>query len=277
MAGRKEMMNDVHRAARLLADAWLTRSTIDYPPDLLPADRLAAYAIQDEMARLLAADEAHAVVGWKVGATSRGVQKAEGYDGPIPGRIFASTVFESPAQLPASRCPYAKIEAEIAFRFLTTPQPAQRPCTLESLADCVVMLPALDITSTRYAPMSRAGWGKRQNMLAGIADNGNGGAVVIGAKMPDWREIDFMQLAVELRVNAGDPAPNLWNDARGDPLDALVWTVNNVYERGFSLRAGDILLTGSLIHPQPLHPGDRSICRVPSISEFVVDLGRLMV
>ena len=90
------------RAARLLADAWLAGATIDLPAALLAADRAAAYAIQDEIARLLAADPANAVAGWKVGATSAGVQKAEGYDGPIPGRVFASMVYASEAELPPS-------------------------------------------------------------------------------------------------------------------------------------------------------------------------------
>ena len=114
------------RAARLLADAWLAGVTVDFPPELLPTCRAAAYAVQDEMARLLAVDPAKAVVGWKVGATSAGVQKAEGYDGPIPGRIFASTVFQTGAELPQFRCPYAAIEAEIAFRFVVPPRPSKK-------------------------------------------------------------------------------------------------------------------------------------------------------
>ena len=270
------------RAARLLADAWLARATIELPTKLLPPDRATAYAIQDEMARLLAAvaesigaPSKQAVVGWKVGATSPGVQKAEGYDGPIPGRIFASTVFASPARLPSALCPYAKVEAEIAFRFRVAPkQGAQFSLNVESLTACVEALPAFDITSTRYAPSTRIGWNRQQNMLAGIADNGNSGVVVLGAPLSDWRTLDFMQLAVDLRVNGRDPAPNLWDDARGDPLAALLWTVNNVYERGFSLAAGDIVLTGSLIQPQPLHPGNRVVCHFPGLGSISCQIKR---
>ena len=257
------------RAANLLADAWLAGATVDFPPELLPANRAAAYAVQDEMARLLSVDPANAVVGWKVGATSPGVQKAEGYDGPIPGRIFASTVYQTGAELPQSRCPYAAIEAEIAFRFVVPPRPSKKLFILESLADNVEMLPSFDITSSRYAPLSRNSWDSRQNMLAGIADNGNGGAVVLGAPVADWQSLDFMQLAPDLRVNGGDPAPILWDGARGDPLEALVWTVNHVCGRGSSLAAGDVVLTGSLIQPQPLHAGDRVVCHFPGVESRI--------
>ena len=257
-------------AARLLADAWLAGATIDFPAKLLPEDRAGAYAIQDEMARqAAAADSANAVVGWKVGATSAGVQKAEGYDGPIPGRIFASTVYSSGAELPASRSPHATIEAEIAFRFEEVPWREDGPFSWAGLAGSAALLPAFDITSTRYSPRFRAGWTGRQEMLAGIADNGNGGAVVLGAPVSGWQSLDFVQVAPALRVNCGDRAPTLWDDDRGDPRDALVWTVNHVYARGFTVTAGDVVLTGSLIQPQPLQAGDSAVCRFPELGQTI--------
>ena len=80
--------------------------------------------------------------------------------------------------------------------------------------------------------------------------------------------LDLMQLRVELRVNDGDPAANLWDQSRGDPLTALAWTVNHVYERGFVIGAGDVVLTGSLSQPQPLQPGDKVRCRLPGIGNL---------
>ena len=117
------MANESYRrAGRVLAEAWLAAKTIDLPTDLLPVDRDEAYASQDEMARLLADDPDNKVVGWKVGATSSGVQEAEGYDGPIPGRVIASTIYKNCSSIPASRCQGAKVEAEIAFLFVTAPR-----------------------------------------------------------------------------------------------------------------------------------------------------------
>ena len=260
------MANESYRGAgRVLAEAWLAAKTIDLPTDLLPVDRDEAYATQDEMARLLAVAPGNKVVGWKVGATSPGVQEAEGYDGPIPGRIFASTIYGNCSSVPASRCHGAQVEAEIAFRFVTAPRQQSNGFTQENLARIVTVLPAFDITSTRYAPTCRAGWDSRQNMLAGIADNGNGGVVVLGAEASLREGLDLMHLRVDLRVNDGDPAANLWGKSRGDPLGALAWTVNHVYERGLAVAAGDVVLTGSLTQPQPLQPGDKVRCRMPGI------------
>ena len=225
-------------AGRILAETWLADDAVVLPSELHPPDRDSAYATQDEMTTLLAVDPSHRAAGWKVGATSPGVQKAEGYDGPIPGRILASTIRINGASFPLTRCRDAKVEAEVAFQFNSAPIRKKGGFTLEDLAKIVTALPAFDITGTRYASSCRAGWDGRQKMLAGIADNGNGGAVVVGEGTSSWGSVDFMQLRVELRVNGGVPVPNLWDLSRGHPLDALVWTVNEVYKRGFTLSLG---------------------------------------
>ena len=262
------------RAAALLAGAWRDAKTVDFAAALLPADRSGAYAVQDEMAGLVEGDPANAVVGWKVGATSPGVQRAEGYDGPIPGRIFASTVYGDGAAVPPARCRQAKVEAEVGFRFAAAPRQEGDGFSKESLAEIVTAVPAFDITSTRYTAASRSGWDSRQNMIAGIADNGNGGVVVLGADCPDWKLLDLIELRVALRVNGGDRAPNLLGARRGDPLEALAWTVNHVYERGFAIAGGDIVLTGSLTEPQHVQQGDRVACRMPGLGSLRCQISR---
>ncbi len=256
------------RAAAVLADAWLGGWEVDIAADMLPVDRGGAYAVQDEMAGRVGSGSGHAVVGWKVGATSSGVQRAEGYDGPIPGRIFGSTVYEDGSVVAAERCRQGKVEAEVGFRFKAVPVRTGDAFSREGLAEIVTAVPAFDITSTRYTAACRAGWDGRQSMLAGIADNGNGGAVVLGAACRDWRLLDLMQLRVALRVNGGTPAPNLLGTWRGDPLDALAWTVNHVYERGLAIAAGDVVLTGSLTEPQPVKPGDRVDCEMRGLGSL---------
>jgi 2-keto-4-pentenoate hydratase len=262
------------QAGRLLAEAWLEATTIDMPSDLLPEDRDEAYATQDQMAQRLAIEPDHTVVGWKVGATSLGVQRAEGYDGPIPGRIFASSVYGNGAIVPQARCLHAKVEAEIAFWFVSAPFQQDYPFQPGRLAEMVKVLPAFDITSTRYNPSCRDGWDSRQNMLAGIADNGNGGVVLLGAETSFRRDMDLMKLGVDLRVDDGESAPNLWDDSRGDPLAALAWTVNHVYERGFVIAAGDVVLTGSLTEPLSLEPGDLVKCSMPGLGNLSCQVSR---
>jgi len=166
--------------ARDLAEAWKSGSTIPLPPaGQGPASRQDAYAIQDRMAELIGGT----VAGWKVGATVRAVQVFEGHDGPLPGRIFADRLYDSGAKIPASLFRGAKVECEFAFR-LTKELPAGNGAvTRGEIAPSLTFHPAFEIAASRYAP----GTGNRAaTTFDGVADNGTGGAAVIGPAVTDW-------------------------------------------------------------------------------------------
>ena len=118
------------------------------------------------------------VAGWKVGATVRAVQVFEGHDGPLPGRIFADRLFDSPAKIPASLFKGVKVECEFAFR-LTRDLPAGNgPVTRDQIAGSLTFHPAFELAGSRFAP----GTGNRAaTTFDGVADNGSGGAAVLGA------------------------------------------------------------------------------------------------
>ena len=258
-------------AAEKLAKAWGDRTTIDFPSDLLPKNRGEAYSIQDKMAQIISADSANATVGWKVGATSRGVREAMGFDGPIPGRIFASTVYQSPAQVPPDLCQHSNLEAEIAFGISGELDPQGHPFTNEYLAEQVSLYIAYELTGSRFNPDTRKDWDNNQNTLATIADNGSSGAIVVGAEVADWGGLGLMDLKVGLSINGGEEIENMFGEFRGDPFEGLVWTINSVYERGYQLQKGDYIMTGSLTKPQPLQKGDKAVAAYPGISEISVD------
>jgi 2-keto-4-pentenoate hydratase len=55
--------------------------------------------------------------GWKVGAASNEVRRAENIPSPSPGLIYAHTIFESPAHIgPEAFINYRLCECEFAFR-----------------------------------------------------------------------------------------------------------------------------------------------------------------
>ena len=58
-----------------------------------------------------------APAGWKIGAASEEIRRAEGLPGPSPGRIYLDTVFRSPAVLPGALfINFRNVECEFAFR-----------------------------------------------------------------------------------------------------------------------------------------------------------------
>jgi 2-keto-4-pentenoate hydratase len=248
------MKQSFEQLAQALAAAWRSCGTIALPPAAAaPASREDAFAIQDRMAELIG----ERCVGWKVGAAVRAVQVLEGHDGPITGRLLASRLFDSPGRIPAAFDGY-KIESEFAFRFRDAVPPRERAWTRAELAPQLVFHPGLEVAGTRFA----AGTGGRKATTHdAIADNGTGGAYVVGAGIADWQGIDFEHLPVDARIDGGDAIHTYTGEFRRDPVDILVETVNGLSARGIGLAAGDLLSTGSLTLPTLLPPGQTYIAR----------------
>lgn len=255
--------------ATLLASAWRTRTLIGaIDAAALPGDRAQAYAIQEETVR----KTGERIDGWKVGAVVEAVQRAEGFDGPIPGMILHATLRFGDARFPAAELPEAKLECEYAFRFLDDMPLAQAPYTRDDMAGRVAFHVAFDITSTRIAPKFAAALDKLAAMRLGIADNGNGGAIAIGAEIAHWRDLDLLSLGVEMDLNGRRFSPVFTGENRADPVATLVDTVNDLAARGLFFGAGTYLLTGSLTAPQPIGKGDRAVVDFEAMGRLAVEL-----
>jgi 2-keto-4-pentenoate hydratase len=252
--------------ARSLAEAWTACATIPLPPsDAAPRSRADAFAIQDRMADIVG----DACVGWKVGAAVRAVQILEGHDGPITGRLLASRLHTSPAQLAAAMYAGYKIECEFAFRFARDVPARAKGYTREELEPIIVLHPGLEVAGTRYATGSAS---RKFTTHDAIADNGTGGAYVVGDAISDWRCIDLATLAIDARIDGGAPIHTYSGEYRRDPVDILVETVNGLCERGIGLTAGNLLSTGSLTLPTPLHKGETYVARFGDLATLRVGL-----
>ena len=253
----------------LLASAWRSRTLIDEIDDqALPSDRGQAYVIQEEMVHATA----EPLDGWKVGAVAKAVQRAEGFDGPIPGMILRSTLRHGDSNFRATDLPEAKLECEYAFRFLEDIPTSGAQFTGDDLVEKVAFHVAFDITSTRIAPAFKASLDKLTAMRLGIADNGNGGAVVIGDEIADWRDYDLLGLGVEVELDGRRFSPIFSRQSRADPVEAMVETANDLAARGLSFQKDNYLLTGSLTEPQTFGKGQRAIADFEAMGQLTVEL-----
>lgn len=249
------MTDRIERLAAALAKAWRTGGAIPLPAAVdAPESRAEAYAVQDRMAELIGGR----VAGWKVGATVRAVQVFEGHDGPLPGRIFAEHLHISPAKIPARSFHGIKIECEFAFRLRSDLADTGKPFTAEGIAGALVFHPAIELSGTRYAP----GTGNRAGRtFDGIADNGSGGAAVLGTAVADWRQLSFETMEIDARIDDSPPIQAYSGAYRRPPLDIMVETLNDLRGRGVLLKAGDCVLTGSLTLPTALRAGQTLVAR----------------
>ena len=236
-------------AALLIHEHWQAGQTMAaLPAPLRPRSRTQAYAIQAGLERFSAAP----VYGWKIAATSLAGQRHIGVDGPLAGRIFAERVVAEGDQVPFTPNHMAVAEAEFAFRLATDLPPRAAPYDVAASLGAVATLhPAIEIPDSRYRDFATVGAPQL------IADLACGHYFVLGAAATaDWRAIDLAAHPVVATVSQGPPRHGTGANVLGDPRVALAWLVNEVSALGITLRAGQVITTGTCVTPMPIAAHD---------------------
>ena len=236
-------------ASTLLWDHWTGgRRLTAIPESIRPASREDGYAVQ----RLLEARSAGPLFGWKIAATSTAGQKHINVDGPLAGRLLAERAFESGATVPFGHNHMRVAEAEFAFRMGRDLTPRWGPITVGEALDATSSLhPAIEIPDSRFDDFTVVGAPQL------IADNACAHYFVLGDAAPDsWREIDLITHTVHGEVVGKAARDGIGANVLGDPRVALAWLANELSALGITLRAGQVVTTGTCLVPLEIAPGD---------------------
>ncbi|BBK42476.1 fumarylacetoacetate (FAA) hydrolase [Allostella vacuolata] len=241
---------DTARAASdLLLDHWRSgRKLAALPPDLRPATRAEGYAIQAGLER----PGASAIFGWKIAATSRAGQAHIGVDGPMAGRLPADRVAAGGAELSLDGNHMRVAEVEFAFRMGRSLPPREAPYgTDEVMAAVAALHPAIEIPDSRFEDFATVGAPQL------IADDACAHLFVLGAQAPDgWRSLDLARHRPTAQVGDRYRREGLGANVLDDPRLALAWLANELSQLGVTLRAGQVVTTGTCMIPLEIRPGD---------------------
>lgn len=241
------MNTSPERAAALLSGSWLAQSHIeDLPADCRPANRAQGYAVQ-----ALWPAAVGAVGGWKIAATSEAGQRHIAVSGPLAGPVFAHRVVGDGAtvSLAANRMRVAECEIVFAFGRDIAPQPSGWTRD-EVLAAVSRLHTGLEVPDSRFVHFERAGEAQL------IADCACSHDMVLGtAVAPDARIQDLADLQVQARVSDGRCPQGVGRNVLGDPVQALVWFVNEIGAAGQTIQAGQFVTTGACVPPIAVQPG----------------------
>jgi 2-oxo-3-hexenedioate decarboxylase/2-keto-4-pentenoate hydratase len=253
----------IEGAARFLFDAREDRAPFSHPPeDIHPRDLDEAYAVQEALQALLVAGGSGAIAGYKIALTSPVMQEFAGLDHPCAGAIFAATVHRSPVALPAADFIHLGVECEIAVR-LGADLPAEaaphdRASVAGAVAACMAALELVEDRGADYASLTAT---------ALVADNAWNAGVVLGPEVSAWRDLDIAALAGQMTIDDAVMGEGIGADALGHPFEGLAWLANHLAARGRSLKAGMIVMTGSIVATRFPDPGDRISARVEGLGE----------
>jgi 2-keto-4-pentenoate hydratase len=67
---------------------------------------------------------------------------------------------------------------------------------------------------------------------------------------------ELLALEIHARVSDGRSPAGMGANVLGDPVDALVWLVNELGAHGITLQSGQFVTTGACVPPIPVRPGD---------------------
>jgi 2-keto-4-pentenoate hydratase len=198
-----------------------------------------AYAVQRDFIGLQMRARGAGVAGYKVGLTSKRMQEMCGIDSPIAGVVLADRVHASGARLNTSAYGRMGLEFEIAVRLKHDLAPSGVP-SLAEVADAIdAVCPAVEIVDDRRADY------RALDVLSLIADNSWNAGIVLGEFVDSWPELATIGGLISVDGMPLDRGSG--GDVLGHPFNAVAWLAGHLASQGGGLRAGDIVMTGSLV------------------------------
>lgn len=243
-----EVLHRLHGEAlyqALIGGRTLEPLTTRWPEITLDdAYRVSLYAME----RRVAAGDV--VVGKKIGVTSVAVQRMLDVHQPDFGFITRDMAFEDGAEISfsANRLIQPRAEGEIAFRLK---HDLQGPGVTEQdvLDATAYVMPCFEIVDSRIHD-----WKIR--IQDTVADNASCGVFVLGREQVDPRELDLPNLRMQVFKNGTQISEGLGSAVQGNPLTAVAWLANTLGALGIPFKAGEIILSGSLVPLEPARAGD---------------------
>ena len=184
-------------------------------------------------------DAGQRIVGKKIGLTNLAVQKARGISEPDYGHILDALMGNQDVPFKISELmstPF--VECELAFVIRKDIQgPGVTAATVIGATEGV--MPAFEIVERRFFPLCKS-------VKDSICDNAACGKIVLGAKLTRPHGLDFRTIGIVIEKN-GQPIDMSCSAAvLGSPAESVAWLANKLSEYDISLKAGEIIMTGSI-------------------------------
>lgn len=206
------------------------------PSESRPLSLAEAYAIQDRLREALLA-RGERLIGWKVALTTRAFQARFKVEEPASAFLLGSGVYASGAEVPVARFASLRVEAELAFLMRQDlAGPGVTPAHVLGAIDGV--LPALELPDIRLSGTPVG--------IDLIADGLGANAIVLGAPLTPLTHLDVALEGLVYEHNGVIAATAAAAEVMGSPLNSVTWLANNLGARGLGIKAGDVVMSGSI-------------------------------
>ena len=202
------------------------------------------------------------IIGYKAALTSKAMQRDAGISEPLLGTLLASRHYSGnePVSFAGFLDPTLEPEVAVVMRSDLSGPGVTVYAAMTAIAG---YLPAVELGDYRSDRTKR-------NIQQSLVCNTFNGGFTTGSTLSAPEGLDLRLEGMVMEVNGEVRASATAVEVLGDPLQSVVFMANKLAEQGRSLKAGMVLLTGSIVKGISLEAGD----------EVRVDftrLGRLVV
>jgi 2-oxopent-4-enoate/cis-2-oxohex-4-enoate hydratase len=247
---------------RALRERFMVTPLTEREPSITLAD---AYQIQLAIVSRKLELEGVRHIGKKIGVTSEVVQKMLAVDQPDFGHLTSEMALADGDEAPTDRMLQPRAEGEIAFVLGKDLRgPGLSPADILDATD--VVKACFEIVDSRIRD-----W--KIKIEDTVADNASSGMLVVSARGVPPSSVDLLGCKMTLEKNGSVVGSGTGAASMGSPVTAMTWLANKLGELGIVLRAGEIILSGSLGPLIPAAKGDHMHLAIEGIGECRVRFG----
>jgi 2-oxo-hept-3-ene-1,7-dioate hydratase len=256
----------IQSAAEALFQAEKKREQISPLTQTYPdMDMDDAYAVQSAWVQKKK-DLGDCLIGYKIGLTSRVMQRAMHIDSPDFGVLLESMHFTNKSQIHHADFIDPRIEVELAF--VLKKRLAGDSITVDDVLDATDYIsPALELIAARsYRTDPQTGY--KRTIMDTISDNAANGGIIIGDQKFGADEIDMQWSGAILYKNDVIEETGLSAGVLGHPARGICWLAKRFAAHHIALEPGQILLSGSFTAPVIVNPGDHILADFGQLGEI---------
>ena len=194
------------------------------------------------------------VVGHKIGLTSRAMQQAMSIDTPDSGFLTDAMVF-APGE-PITAADFCDLRLEVELAFVLADDLSGTGLNVDDVLDATDhVTAAVELIASR-TPRTDPATGRTRTVVDTVADNAADAGIVTGGLPVGPRDLDLRWVGAIAYRNGVVEETGLAAGVLDHPANGIVWLARRYAEQGRSLRAGQVILSGSFTRPMAVAPGD---------------------
>jgi 2-keto-4-pentenoate hydratase len=208
-------------------------------PNAAPATISDAYDIQDKYVALLRPGNGEPA-GYKVGLTSAAMQAFCRIDHPIAGVVLASRIHRTGAMVQRRDFGRLGLEFEIAVRIKSDIPASDAAFTIEAIEPHIDgVCAAIELVDDRAADYTSL------DVRSLVADNSWNAGIILSDFRSTWP--DLAPLLGRATKDGDLIGEGYGRDILGHPFNSVAWLATHLSSRGETLKAGEIVMTGSVM------------------------------